>query len=69
MITTLGKYYRDKITGFCGTATQRNSYLYDNPQVLLNAHETNNCIPVPPQWFPEARLEECEPPKKDKIGI
>lgn len=55
MAAELGKRYRDKISGFEGTATGRSIYLYGCEQILLVAADEGNVEPKS-YWFDEQRL-------------
>lgn len=56
-MTTLGRVYRDRISGFVGTAVGRAEYLYDSPSVQLVAN-TGPTGDGKTRWIEEARLEE-----------
>ena len=57
MQATLGKKYRDKITGVEGIATARCEYLSGQIDVLLESERKGE---VQRNWIDEARLEEAE---------
>ena len=53
----LGRKYRDKITGFTGTATGRAAYISGCSQVLLAPPVTSDGAARDANWFDEQRLE------------
>lgn len=59
-MTTLGLVYRDRVSGFVGTATGRAEYLDGVPSVLLTA-DTGPSGDLKDRWVNETRLEAHEP--------
>jgi hypothetical protein len=53
---TLGKVYRDTISGFTGTATARAEYLHSTPDVRIEA-DSGPTGDAKERWVREARLE------------
>ena len=53
-----GEKYRDKITGFTGTATGRAMYMHDKAQALLEGQVTGDRPKPSTLWIDEERLEE-----------
>lgn len=53
----LGLRYRDRVSGFVGTAVGRADYLYDAPTALLVARTDQ--APSDSRWVSEVRLELC----------
>ena len=56
-MVTLGKTYKDNITGFEGVAISRTTYLNGCVHVALQAPKCEEGKPVEPQWFDEQRVD------------
>lgn len=56
-MVTLGRKYKDKITGFVGIATGHAKYISGCSQVLLAPSVTNEGAMRDANWFDEQRLE------------
>lgn len=58
LVTKLGDKYRDRITGFEGTATGRAEYLYEEPSVQITRADGSG----KPEsvWLAEGRLDPAE---------
>lgn len=57
VIVTLGKVYKDKITGFKGIATSRSEFLYTAPRIGLSPKDLFDGKPIMEQFFDENQLE------------
>lgn len=55
-----GREYRDKFTGFTGTATARTEFSDGHTKVCLETLGGDNILEY---WFEEARLEPAGAPK------
>ena len=59
----LGKVYKDKFTGFTGTAMARTEYLYGCTRVGLQSYELKDGKPIEWQYFDEQSLDESSTAK------
>jgi len=67
MEITLGKVYKDKITGFTGVAVSRTVFLYSCARVGLQPQEMFEGKTVQAEYFDEHQIEEV--PKKKGIVV
>lgn len=69
MKVTLGKTYRDKITGYEGVATARCTYFTGCVQVTLEGSYSVEKNEMPSWWVDENRLELVRKVKAKKIAV
>lgn len=63
MHDSIGKTFKDNVTGFTGVATGRIEYITGCNQLCLSPKVTDPSKATEPAWFDEQRLEEQGLPK------